>query len=404
MSVKIRIISQYFSPDTASTGKLLSELATALASQNIEVSAITAFPTYNPSIKALRKEVVEKVFIQRIWSTRLNKNTMFGKVLNSASFFFSVLIRLLFSSSSAPLFIVTTPPFLSLVGVILRKLRKIPYIFLVYDVYPDIAVKLNYLSPNSFIVWFWNKLNKWVLHSASHIVVISEEMKNCILQKKITNENINISIIHNWTDGNVIKPISYSDNKFIRENNLDGKFIIQYSGNIGLFYKLETIIESAHLTPNFDILFMFIGEGGKKQKLQELVQSYNLSNVKFFPYQEWSMLSHSLSAANISIVTLDNNISGLTMPSKIYSLMAAGTPIIALCDSTSDVAKIITESQCGFVVEQDNAQELSQKIQEMKNNQGLLKTMGNNARKYFEQHFTLEKAATQYETIICSIQ
>lgn len=396
---RLRILSLYFYPDIATTGQLLTELAIGLTKEGFLVNIITAQPTYEKKNAAIN-EKFQDVVIKRLWSTQFNKNIFLGKLLNSISFFFTSLVFIIASAEKSPLLIVSNPPFLPAIGVILKKLKNIPFVFLVHDVYPDIAIRLGYLQSPSLIVKIWNSLNKIIFRNAAKIIVLSNSMNKVIMEKfieyQLEREIGKIEIIHNWADGNFIKPLPRKENIFLSEHALDNKFVVLYSGNLGLFHELEIVIEVANKIHDDSFRFVFIGDGGKKRILEQLVQKYGLNNVLFFPYQNREMLPFSLTAASVSFVTLEENIEGLAMPSKLYTTMAAGNPIIAVCDENSDVSKIIETAQCGFSIRHHDAEKILQHLLMLKNDTKLLANMGNNARKYFEQHFTLEIAVNQY--------
>ncbi|MBS1492488.1 MAG: glycosyltransferase family 4 protein [Bacteroidetes bacterium] len=399
----IRILTQYFYPDVASTGQLLGELAFGLADKGLEVSALTALPSYSYKIEAKKKEKFHNVNISRLWTTKLNKNTKIGQLLNSISFFTNIFFHLLFSSSKTPLLIVSNPPFLPIVGYFIKKLKKINYIYLIHDVFPEKAYKLNYVSEKSIFIKIWSAFDKKVLSNASEIIVLSEAMKK-VVETKMKNYELShdnkIFVIHNWADGNFIKPVEKLQNSFLINNNLSGKFVVMYSGNIGASYDLEALIETARLTKENEFAFLFIGDGVKKKKLQDLASSYNLTNIAYLPYQLKKDLPFSLTAPSVSVVTYESYLEGLLMPSKLYTTLAAGVPVIALCSKDSEVAKIIEEAKCGFIVEKNDAQQFYNYILKIKNDPALEKELGMNARKYFEENFALNVAVDKYYNVI----
>ncbi len=400
----IRILSQYFHPDVANTGQLLFELAVGFVREGIATEVITARPSYDNTIDASGRETISGVTIRRVPATRLNKNTIAGKVLNALSYFFSALIVLLTSESTDPLLIVSNPPFLPFLGVILKRLKKVDYIFLVHDIYPDIAVQLGYLSSGGIIERVWHRLNGRIFRDASDIIVLSESMRGRILQK-IDEGNYptgapGVSVIYNWADGSFIAPKKFHDNPFIRRYGLEGNFIVQYSGNMGLFHDLECVIEAARLTGDEDCRFLFIGGGGKKAKLEEMAARYSLRNVLFLPYQPRALLPESLTAANLAIVTLEKGIEGLAMPSKLSTILAAGVPVAAFCDEGSDIAGIIQEGECGVALRQGDSEGLLRIIQKLKSDPDLQTTMGRNARRCYEKFFTFDSALARYLDII----
>ncbi|MGE5313837.1 MAG: glycosyltransferase family 4 protein [Acidobacteriota bacterium] len=397
----MRLLSLYFHPDIATTGQLLTELAAGLTEKGIAVQAITAQPTYEKNT-APRRETYRGVDIRRVWSTQLNKNSFLGKVVNSLSFFFSALAAVLFSRDRTPLLIVSNPPFLPLIGAVSNLLQGTQFIFLVHDVYPDIAVRLEYLKKGGVIHRVWNAVNKLILKRASSIIVLSSTMKEQIRHKFTPKMGTPppIDVIHNWADGEFLRPVAREANEFLRSNNLLSKFVVQYSGNHGLFHKLETVILSAEHCSDRDITFLFIGDGGKKPLLVQMAGERHLDNVVFLPYQKFDMLPQSLTAASVAIVTLEENIEGLAMPSKLYSILASGTPVIALCDADSSVAEIIRSAKCGFVVSQGDAEGLLAAIVSLKADDALRCSLAANARRYFEDHFTFPIALDQYRSVI----
>jgi glycosyltransferase involved in cell wall biosynthesis len=398
---KLRLLSLYFYPDIATTGQLLTELAVGLTEKGFSVQVITAQPTYEKNTVA-RNEHYKGVDIARVWSTQLNKNSFLGKVVNSVSFFMSALMSVLLSADRSPLLIVSNPPFLPLIGALSNMIHGTRFIFLVHDVYPDIAVRLQYLKHGGVIHRIWNGVNKIILKRAASIIVLSSTMKNQIEHKCNFSMAAKppIDVIHNWADGEYIKPLPKDANSFLKSIGLESKFVVQYSGNHGLFHKLETIILSAEKCVDPEIAFLFIGDGGKKQTLMQMTRERDLKNVVFLPYQKYETLPQSLTAAAIAIVTLEENIEGLAMPSKLYSILASGTPVIALCDADSSVADIIREAQCGYVVSQGDADGLLRAILSLKADPALLCTFAANARRYYEENFTFPIALEHYSAVI----
>ena len=399
----IRILSQYFYPDVASTGQLLTELSLGLAGKDIVVEVITAKPTYAGKLHAPKREVYNGINIRRLKTTRFNKNTKGGQIFNSISFFARTFFYLLFKSSKKPLMLVSNPPFLPFMGYLIYKLRGINYVILVHDVFPEKAIKLNYIPKKGFTAWAWTLLDKKSLQKTSGIIAISESMKSNI-ENKLVKYNFktqkDITVIHNWADAEFIKPIDNDENTFIKENSLGGKFIIQYSGNIGASYELEVLVEAARSITDSDVLFLFIGDGVKKKKLSAMAENYSLKNVMFLPYQKRTMLPHSLTAASVSIITYEKEMEGLLMPSKLYTTLASGKPVISFCTEDSEVGKIICHASCGFSINPDNVKELLEKISFLRNNPEERDRMGKNARKYFEENFTLEHSLEKYINVI----
>jgi len=323
-----------------------------------------------------------------LFNINLDKNSKLGKIFNSLTYFISIVFKLLSSKDRDPLLIVSNPPFLPIAGLLFNKIK-------------NIAIKLGYLKENSFTVRIWDKFNYHILRNAERIIVLGEYVAEILEKKYLPNNNTKIEIIHNWADEEFILPIKKENNWFAKKYGLIDKFVILYSGNIGLFQDLKTVIKAAERLKDYDdIIFLFIGDGGGLNKLKGLVKENNLKNVLFLPYQPKEFLPHSLTASDISIVSLEKGIEGLAVPSKIYGILASGRAVLGLVGENCEVADIIKNANCGFRVNQGDVDGLEEKIEYMYQNPELLKNMGVNSRKYFEKHFTRSKMTREYYKIL----
>jgi glycosyltransferase involved in cell wall biosynthesis len=398
----LMILSQYFYPDLTSTAQLLTELAEDLKGYGYNIKVYTGKPSYlKNTTKTKKKEIYKEISIYRVAATRFNKNNILGRLSNFFSYFFSVFFKLLFQKDRYPLLIVSNPPFLSIIGLLFKKTRKQKYIYLIHDIYPDIAVALGYLKEKNIIVKVWDKINYQVLINAEKVIVLGEYMAEKIKKKYQLFDDHKIKIIHNWADESFIIPIKKEENWFVKKYNLENKFIILYSGNIGLFQDLNTIIKAAEKLKIYeDIFFLFIGDGGGLNKLKKIVEEKKLHNVKFLPYQPKKNLPYSLTSADISIVTLEKGVEGLAVPCKTYGILACGRSMIGLVGKDCEVAEIIKGAKCGYRVEQGDVNGLVEKIKYIYENSEILKIMGENSRKYFEKHFTRSQMTRKYYNIL----
>ena len=396
------ILSQYFYPEVASTGQLLTELAEDLVKYGCKIKVYTGKPSYYGNIKEYKKrEIYHGIEIYRLFNTTLTKNSKLGKILNSLSYFISIIFKLLSSKDRYPLLIVSNPPFLPIAGFLFKKIKNQKYVFLIHDIYPDIAIRLGYLKESSFIVKIWNKINYMILKNAEEIIVLGEYMAEILEKKYLPIDNIKIKIIHNWADEKIILPLKKEDNWFVKRYNLENKLVILYSGNIGLFQDLKTIIKAAERLKNYDdIIFLFIGDGGGLNELKKIVEEKYLTNVIFLPYQPKDYLPYSLTSSDISIVALEKGVEGLAVPCIIYGILASGRAILGLIGENCEVADIIANAECGFRVNQGDVDTFVKKIKYIYENLEILKTMGKNSRRYFERHFTRSQMTRKYYEII----
>lgn len=401
---EIRFVLQYFYPEVASTAQLMTELAEGLVSRGYRIKAFVGQPTYIRTKRLPAKEVYKEIEIERLPCARFDKNNPIGRLLNWTSFTSLVFFRLLFAKNSSPLFIVSNPPFLFIIGYLLNLIRGQKYICLVYDLYPDIAEKLGYIKRESLVFKFWNRCNKEFFRKASSVVVPSENMKKIIEKKLGCIGNSKVKVIHNWADGEFIRPIDKVDNWFAKKYDLVNKLVVLYAGNIGLFHQLETLIAAADkLRANGKIKFVFIGEGGKKNRLMSMVSEKRLDNVLFLPYQDKSILPYSLTCGDISVVSLEKDLDCVAAPCKLYTSLAAGQAILGLVDKNSDVAKIVDKYQVGFCTAQDDVNSVVEFLFMLLNNPELLSKLKINARKCFEDNFQKDIAIDYYSQIFSEV-
>lgn len=272
------------------------------------------------------------------------------------------------------LFIITNPPFAIFLPLILRN----RYSILVYDVYPDILYTTGYLGRRSWIVRIWEKLNKKIFRSADNIYTISNGMKREVAKYA---DDSKIEVVPIWTDSDFFKPIARKDNKFLKELGLQEKFIMQYSGNLGNTHDVDVLVDvAAELQGYDDIFFIIIGEGGKKQLIEDKISKYKLKNCLLLPWQPAEMLPYTFSAPDIGVVTLGHESSTMSVPSKTYNLMSAGLPILAIASEVSELNSLIQHYKIGACFSGDNAKGIKSFILKMRDNPELCAEYSKNAR------------------------
>jgi glycosyltransferase involved in cell wall biosynthesis len=276
-------------------------------------------------------------------------------------------------------------------------LRKRKYVCLLHDVYPDIAVRLGYLRQDGVFYWLWDKMNQRMMHAAAAVIVLGRDMEEKIREKLDLSEWGKIRTIPNWSDEDAIRPIEKGENPFLREIGLSpSTFIVQYSGNMGLSHGMETIVESASRLQDIPVCFLFIGGGGKREKIGKMVADLRLENVLFLPYQPKEKLRYSLVCSDVSLVSLDEGVEGLSVPSKYYGILASGRPVIALMAERSEVAMSILESGCGYVIPPGNPDVLAEKIRYLFEHPEMVGEMGKKARKSLERNYSRRVVAEKY--------
>jgi glycosyltransferase involved in cell wall biosynthesis len=405
---EVLILCQLFYPELVSTGQTLTELCEVLVDLGVKIEVVCGPPTIiDQESKIPRCLEYKGIKITRVWGTRFPKLNFMGKFINQLTFAISVFFHLLFEFSKRPILVVTNPPFLGAICAILRATGGNPYIYLLFDVYPDTAIKLGVIKDKSLIAKLWDWWNSIILKKASAVIVLGRRMKEVILNKgkRISSLHDKIHLVHVWSDDRKIQPLDRINNPFIKKWNLNGKFVVSYSGNMGRFHDLETIMESAReLKVNKNILFLFIGEGYKKKWMEEYAKKWKLSNCQFHTYVNRDDLGLSLACAHVGLVSLLPGQEGLSVPSKTFGILAAGVPVIAVMPRTSEIALIMEENNCGIVVEPGDVPGLVNSIVRLYNNSELCKILGKNAIEAIKSKYSLKNAALKYFSIIESFQ
>jgi glycosyltransferase involved in cell wall biosynthesis len=250
----------------------------------------------------------------------------------------------------ADLFIVTNPPFAGLIPLFCSN----PFSLLIFDVYPDVLVAYKFLGNKSFITNWWRKANRSIFNKARNVFTIAEGMKN-VLSQYIPSEKI--KVVPLWADNRFLKPVAKGDNIFIRRYQLRDKFLVLYSGNIGHSHSVEALVEVAKKINDSNIMFVIIGEGDKKEEVATFIKQYKLENCLLLPWQDVEMLPHSLSAADLAVVALGKEASGFSIPSKTFSLMSVGKPLLCIADDSSELATLVKSRETGkcFAADDINA-------------------------------------------------
>ena len=399
---KFFLISQVFYPDEVSTANLFTILCTHLANKNIEVEVWAAQPSYTNSDKKPGQLFHKGIKIRYLLSTRFHKSNLLGKLLNILSFMVSTITRLLLSKDKSPVFTHTTPPFLGIIVSLICRIKKRKFIYIMLDIFPEGLIRLERLSINNPVTKIWKKMFIRSLKRSDKILVLGRDMGDYLISIYDGIKN-KIDYIPHWQDENLIRPIRFEDNLFVSEHNLSDHFVVQYSGNMGLWNDMATIGRAAARNIA-GVKFLFIGGGMRKMELLDTLPDENINNIKFLPFQPGYKLCEALSACHASIVSLRSGLEGMAVPSKIYGILASGVPVIALVPEKSEIAYIVREENCGYVVEPGDVDGLINAIMELKSNEQLRQKMGINGRKAFEQKYTTKIIAEKYKFLINTLK
>ncbi|WP_223807488.1 glycosyltransferase family 4 protein [Pseudanabaena sp. UWO311] len=394
----ISIITQFYPPDYAATGQFIYDLAGALAQEGFEVSVFTGMPGYAFRQTDVKHEEHDNgVFVRRTGSIHLMSKRIRNKVFGSVLFIARCVVKCLSKDiRGSHLVLTSAPPFLGLIGWFYNKIFGYTYSCIIYDIYPEVAVRLKVVALDHWIVKFWEFANRKVWDRSESLIVLSEPMKQLLIEK-YKNLADKIHVIHSWADPKFIIPIAKSENWFAKLYGLTDCFVVMYSGNLGRCHDSQTLLKCAQLLiSRTDIKFVFIGNGVGSQIIKQAIDSGQLPNVLQLPYQDREVLPYSLTACDLSLVSILPNVGDTIAPSKIYGILAAAKPVAVICPKDNYLREIVDQGNCGSCFENGDAQELADYICWLADNPHMQEKLGKNARKLLERHYTIDQAIPKY--------
>jgi glycosyltransferase involved in cell wall biosynthesis len=408
----ITFLTEYFHPEEASTAQLLTDLTTALT-DSFEVSVLTGQPNYHAADRQRatpRRETHESVQVTRVPATRFDKDVLPLRLVNWVTFTLLVAVRLLREHRRDDAVVtLSNPPILPFAAWLHKRVTGTPYVYVIYDMYPGMAVELGYLSERNPITRLWARAMVSVYRDADRIVVLGESMRRRLETKMADDpafEPAKIEVVPNWEDGEFIQPIKKAHNEFAQEHGTVEPFTLLYSGNIGRFHELRTAIDAIkrlEARGRTDIQLLIIGDGARKDELVEYVDRNGIENVRFLPFQPLDRLPETLTCGDASLVGIKPGMVGMCVSSKLYSSLAAGTPVLAAVGDGDEVARVVETFDCGAHVTPGNVEGTADVLARWADNPNLAGELGANARSCFEDTYTQAHAVRHYRDVLSGL-
>ena len=318
-----------------------------------------------------------------------NRSSRFQRVLSWFKYVLFISRSVLFARNGDGILLVSNPPILGGWVWLLTRLNKVPYSVLVLDIHPEVFVRLGALKENSLVVKFWYSMNRLVYSNARAVVTIGERMAE-LVNAQCHEDAPDVAVVPLWVDVNTIKPMPRNDNPyaldFIKESD---EFIVLYSGNMGSSHDIDSMLMAAlALRDITKIKFLFIGEGDKYKDVEEFIQKHRLTNVALFPFQPEPMIKYTLPLADVSLVSLDQGMEDLMIPSKSFYYLAAGSAVVAIANEKSELSDLLRQRACGVLVPPGDPNTLAETLKSLESNPDKLASMKNNARQLAEEKFS----------------
>ena len=376
--MKVCFFNRSYWPDFGATGQLLTELAEDLVKHHgCEVTVITGYPLKGRAGVPAR-EVRNGVRIIRAAGTTRDPKRFIGRALNYVTYFLSACWAGLRVSKPDVVVALTDPPIVGLAALLAAGRHRARFVFLCQDIFPEVAVLLEDFQ-NDSVNCALERVNRFLVRRADAIVALGDTMKRRLVEGKGANPE-RVTVIHNWADCAALVP-GPKDNPFARAHGLRDRFVVMHAGNLGLSQNLDIVLDAAErLVAHDGIRFVFVGDGARRAALETRSRERGLSNVAFIPYQPREDMPKSYASADLFIVSLKPGLAGYIVPSKLYSILAAGRPYVAAVEDASEVVSITRQYQCGMIVAPGDADALAARILEMYRDSPLTAEYGQRAR------------------------
>lgn len=348
--LRVLVLNQHYWPEVAATAQLLSDLCEDLAASGCDVSVICGQPSYRSVDHGIlpAREVRSGVTIHRVWSYVPKQRGMLDRMLSYGGYFALSLGSALTTKRPDVCLVLSSPPvLLGGSGLLLRLLRDVPFVYSVQDLYPDVAVHLDVLKENSRLTRAIAVATHACYRAATAIVTLSDGMAGKLLEKGVAPERLHV--IPNWADTQAIRERP-RDNSFARTHGFAARFVVQYSGNLGLSQGLEAVVEAFGSLSDLPVTLALIGDGNAREGLARQVRERGLTNVIFLPPQPREILADVLASCDVGLVTMRRGVADDLVPCKLYGIMAAGRPVLAATEATSEVSRVVSDVDNGWVV------------------------------------------------------
>ena len=389
--MRIQIVCPHFEPDVAPTGLVISEIVRGLVGQGHEVDVVTSLPWYSSHAvddawkgRIIRKEKTAWGSITRVYPFPTNKRNIAARAVGFGGFTVLAGLCSLFKRQRPDVVMAMSPPLtLGLAAWLTSRLRRAPLVFNVQDVFPDVAVALGAIT-NRGVIRLLEGLERFVYRQAVVVTVLSEDLRKNVEAKIVDTlspaaVDTKVRVIPNFVDTKRIRPQD-RDNSYRAEFGLGTRSVVMYAGNLGFSQPLELMVEAAReLSDRDDVVFVINGEGSRRQELESLANG--LGNVVFVDFQPAERLAEVLAAGDVHVIALRRGLATSSVPSKLYSILAAGRAVLAALDSGTEVANVVASQGAGVVVAAQDQSLFTAAVLELVDNADLA-AMGSAGREF----------------------
>ena len=390
----ILLLNQYYPPDTSATAKMAVQVAEKLAERH-QVTVVAGRPSYDPDefypFAFLRRDIRDNVTVERVASTAYPRHQMRRRVSNYLSYLALAVPRALAIHPDIVL-AMTDPPVAGIAGAFIARMADRPFVYNIRDLYPDMAIGGDIVRPNRWVDR-WEKMHRRALHQAARVIVLGDDMRERIISKGVSPDRVVVV-----RDGASFPPSPPERNDLVVQKiRCDFSFVALHAGNLGFYGAWDSVLKAADILRNENTGLVFVGDGANRAAME--ISAKPLPNVRFLPFFPIEQVSHVMMAGDVHIVTVRRGLEGVVVPSKLYSILAAGRPVLAIAAAESDAARIVRESGCGISADPDDPAAIAAAIRELRNDQNRLIQMGIRAKETAAKYARVDELQRFVEVI-----
>ena len=395
----ILFLCQFFYPEYNSSATLPFDTAKYLASHGFTVDGLVGYPKeYSVDKHLPLDETVEGVGIKRIKYMQLGRVGTLSRLINYFSFTFHAWLHTSYLKNYRAVIVYSNPPVLPIVPIWAKKKYGTKFVFVAYDVYPEVAYASQSLTPGSMISKVMNWINKRLYSAVDCVVALTDEMKDFLLEKRPELTPDRVVTIANWAHEKESRPDHEAYERF---GYKDGQFVVSYFGNMGTCQDVETMMEAAELLKDDDrVRFLIVGHGNKKDAAAAKIKENGLHNVQLLNFLTGKDFQQAVAVSSCCIVSLEKGLKGTCAPSKFYSYLQGGQPILAVVEKDSYLAAEVEDERIGHSVEIGDGKGLRDAIVVMVENPDECKAMGFRAKELYKSHYAYEVAMEKYRRML----
>jgi glycosyltransferase involved in cell wall biosynthesis len=390
--LRILLLNQFFPPDTAATGQLLADVARGLSAGGHEVHVVCSRGGYSGG-RADGAPLVglDRVRVSRVGATARGRVRALDRLCDWGSYYALAAGQSLRLGRFDSCLALTTPPFIGLVGLMLKRLRRTRLVVWTMDLWPDVAEAAGTVKKGGMVAHRLRGLARHQYCHADAVVSLGSAMTGRLVRLGVPRGRI--ATVHNWVPSEGVRPLPWGRCHLDRLRYAAGRFVVMYSGNMGVAHEFDTILDAAEQLEGDDsVLLLFVGDGKRRGEVAREVAKRGLGNVRLEPRVPLGRLSELLGSAGVHLVSMREGMEGILVPSKVYGILAAGRPAVMVGSTQNEVADLVRDSGAGFVVGAGEAGKLAAAVRQLRDRPGLARRMGAAGRRYYERRLGRDRS------------